>query len=202
MVEAHPIDALFLDKIKNLIHLLDIVVVDSKAQAHPLAHSHAVLNACHGLCICSRHAPEFIIHILQPVQGNAHITHAYILDAPGHFPGNQGAVGGEGGTHAGCLGVLCQLEEIRPDQWLAPGKEQHRHTEVSQVIYKPLRFLRGQLILVFPRIGLHIAVHTSEVASPGGIPDHHRPHAFSSAVAHGGGPGGIAQFISEIIPGK
>ena len=202
MIEADAVDVLTLDKIKDIVQLLNIVVIDGKPQSYTLSHSHAVLNACHGLLEGPLHAPELVINILQAVQGNPHITYANLLDTGSHLTGNQGAVGGQGRAHPLLLGILRQLKEIRANQRLAAGKQQHRHMKIRQVINKSLGLRRGQLILVFLAVRAHVAMTAFQVAGLGGIPHHHRPHALTGPIPHGVGRFCIAQGITIILPGK
>ena len=202
MIEADPVYALFLDEIEDIVQLLNVVVVDGEAQSHALTDGDTVLNALHGLFISTIHAAELVVDILEAVKGNAHIAHADILDALCHFPGNQRAIGRQGGTYPLLLGILGQLEKVRANQRLTAGKQQYRHMKISQIIYEFLGFFRGEFIFVLLRIGLHIAVHTLQVAGLGRVPDHNRPHALSRAIAHTVGVARIAQIIPIIIPSK
>ena len=118
MIEADSVNILPLNKIKNIFQLLNIVVINGKAQAHPLTYSHTILNTRHSLLEGAFYPSELVIYILQAIQGNPYITHPNILDALSHLSGNQGAIGGQGWTHPLGLGIFCQFKEIWTNQRL------------------------------------------------------------------------------------
>ena len=70
--------------------------------------------------------------------------------------------------------------------------------KLRQIVNETLGLLRRELILILPRIRTHIAMAAFQVAGPGGIPDHHRPHALRCAVPHLVRILRIAQGIPEL----
>ena len=64
MIEADSVNILPLNKIKNIFQLLNIVVINGKAQAHPLTYSYTILNAFHSLLEGPFYSSELVIYIL------------------------------------------------------------------------------------------------------------------------------------------
>ena len=110
-------------------HFLVVEAADGEAQAHLEAFLLAVAHPGHGRGKGAGLAPELVVDRLGAVQADAHVGQAQVLEAPGHVPVNQGAVGGDHGPHAQGHGLIHQVEEVRPHQGLAPGKQHHRHPE-------------------------------------------------------------------------
>ena len=200
MVEADAVDVLRLDEVEDAVELLDVVVVDRKAQADALADGHAVLDALHGLLIGAVDTAELVVDILESVERDADVADADILDALGDLARDQRAVRRERRAHAFLLRVSRELEEIRADQRLAAREQQHRHVEVREIIDELLGLFRRQLILVFLGIRLHIAVHALEVAGLRRVPDDDRADALRRAIAHRVCILRVAQAVTEVVP--
>ena len=72
------------------------------------------------------------------------------------------------------LGALGDLEDVGPQQRLAPRQDQHRHPEGLQLVHHPEDLIGAQLageVLVGRD---RITVLAGEVAAPDEVPDHHR----------------------------
>ena len=102
---------------------------------------------------------------------------------------DQRAVGGQADVEAHRLGAARDLENIRPQQRLAAGKDQHRHAESLQVVHHR-EDLRGRQLAGKILVGRNrVAVLAGQVAAPDQVPDHHRsgrialrPDAASAAA--------------------
>ena len=80
-------------------------------------------------------ATEAIVHRADAIQAHADIVVADLGDAIGGRLVDQGTVGGKAGIEAHRLGALRDVENVRAQQRLAAGKDQHRHTEGAQIVH-------------------------------------------------------------------
>ena len=176
------------------------MLVDGEAQADALADRDAVLDAFHRLFIGAGGAAELIVHILEAIERNADIANTDVLDALRDALRNQRAVRRKRRTHASLCRIVRELEEVRANQRLAAREQQHGHMERREIVDEFLRLVRCELVLVFFRIGLHIAVHALEVARLRRVPDDDGADALGRAIPHGMRRFRIAQAVAEIVP--
>ena len=64
MIEAYTVNIFTLNKVENIIQLLNIMMINGKAKAYTLSYSHAVLNARHGLLVGTINTTELVVYIL------------------------------------------------------------------------------------------------------------------------------------------
>ena len=199
MVEADAVDALLLDKVKDLIELHDIVVVDRKAQPHALPHGDAVLDALHRALIRALDPAEHIVHICKPVERDADIADAEILDPLRHLARDKRPVRRERRAHAEITRILRQLEEIRADQRLAAREQEHGHAKLGKPVDKTLCLLRRQLAIVLLPIRGHIAVAAAQIAGTRRVPDYDGSHALRCAALHAVRIVPVAQRVTVVF---
>ena len=184
MIEAHAVDALFLDEVEDLIHLHDIVVIDREAKPHALADRRAILDAAHGRLIGALLAAKLVVDILEPVKRDADIAHADILDALRCSAVDQCAVRRKRRTHALFRRILGKLEKVGADQRLAARKKQDRNAKVCEIVDEAPRLRRRQLVPVLPAVRIHVAMAAVEVARLRRIPDDDGTHPLRRTVPH------------------
>ena len=199
VIEADAVDPLFLDEVKDLIELHDVVVIDRKAQPHALTDGDAVLNALHRPLVRTVHAAEHIVHIRQTVERDADIAHAEILDALCHIARDERPIRRERRTHAALCRVFRELEKVRADQRLAAREEQHGHAELCEIVDEALCLLRRQLPVIFLPVRLHIAVAAAQIARARRVPDHHGSHALRCTALHPMRIVRVAQRITIVL---
>ena len=115
-----------LDKIKDRIHLANVMRVNRKPQSNALANGHAILDSPHRRRIGAFPAAKIIVHIGQPIKANTDVGHAYLFYLFRRVPRDQRPVRRQRRPYAAIPGVGGQLEKVWPDERLAAGKEQRR----------------------------------------------------------------------------
>jgi len=109
----------------------------------------------------------------EPVQADAHVRKAHLVETPGGLRSDEGAVGGQNHPHASVPRVSRQIQHVRPGQRLSAGEKEHGGAEPRQIVDEFQSFLAGKLALCGMLVGLGVAVHAVEVAAPGDVPHHH-----------------------------
>ena len=79
MIKTDAVNAGFFHQVQNSGDIRIVVAVDGKAEAHPLAHGHTVLDALHGTAEGPLLTAKGIMNRLQAVQTDAHITHSHVF---------------------------------------------------------------------------------------------------------------------------
>ena len=199
MIEAHAVDALFLDEIENLVEFHDVMMVDREAKPHALPDRRAVLYAAHGGLVGALLAAELVVHILETVERDADVAHADVLDALRRRAVNERAVRRERRTHALCCRVLGKLEEVGTKERFAARKEQHGHAKFRKIVDEAPRLLCRQLVLILLGVRVHVAMAAPEVARLRRIPDDDGSHSLGRTVFHAMRILRIAQRITEIL---
>ena len=122
MIKAHTIDAMLLNEVENPIQLLKVVPIDRKSEPDALTDRHAIFNAAHRSSVGALDATKLVVHIRQPVERNAHIAHADVLDPLRRRPIDQSAVGRERRSNFFRRRIRRQIKKIRAEQRFAAAE--------------------------------------------------------------------------------
>jgi hypothetical protein len=174
VIEAHPRDVHLLDEVEDMGDLLDVEAIDGKAQTDLDAGGLAVADAVQSGAEGPGHGSEAVVHLLHSVQADSHVGQPDLFQSLGDGRGDQGAVGGDDGTHALGDGIGGELRQVPARQRLASGKEHHRNAECSQIVEQDTTLFGGELVRADLLFGVGVAMHAAQVAATGDVPNDHR----------------------------
>jgi hypothetical protein len=152
---------------------------------------------------------EAVVHGADAVQADADVVEAGPCHAVGHRRVDQGAVGGQADVEAHGLGAVGNVEQVRPQQRLAAGEDEHRHAGGLEVVHDAEDLGGAELaaVLMVGREG--VAMFAGEVAAADEVPDDDRPRQHCAAprrqcgvAAAALGGGEVAQVVGDAEHGE
>jgi len=144
-------------------------------QAEVAAEADAVQRFLEG----ALHAAELVVRLANAVEADADVVKVSLRDTADVGFVDQRAVGGETDVEAQALGPLRDVEDVRPQQRLAAGENQHRHAEALEVVHHGIDLLRAQFAGEVLVGGDRVAVLAGEVAAADQVPDDDRPRRIA-----------------------
>jgi hypothetical protein len=120
------------------------------------------------------HAAEFVVRCAEAVERNADVVEIALGDLGDVALVDQRAVRRQADVEALGLGALGDVVDIRPEQRLAAGQDQHRHLEVACRSSITVDLLGIQFAGEIGVGGNRVAMLAGQVAAPDQVPDHHR----------------------------
>jgi len=121
-----------------------------------------------------RHLPECVVpRGIDAVEADAHAPDAGLADPPCHGIVHQGAVGGHDHPQALRVAVGRDLEDVGPQERLAPRKDDDGPAEGGDLVDEAQASPRVQLPLVGPVDRGGPAVDAGQVAAARHLPGHH-----------------------------
>jgi hypothetical protein len=179
--EIEAVDALVLDQPEQAGQVLMIVLGHGEAHADLEPGIAAQADAGQRQVEGALHAAELVVRGAEAVEADADVVVADGADAVEHGRVDQRAVGGQRGEEAHLLRARRDLENVRPQQRLAAGKDQRRNAEGLELVHDAEHLGGAQLAGEVLVGGNRIAVLAGQVAAPDQVPDHHRAGRLSSA---------------------
>ena len=164
-------------KVDQLQHAGQVAgVVLGHREAHPHLHAQSGAQAQAGQRAVEGavEAAELVVGLADAVEADSHVVEVGGGDGVDVGGVDQRAVGRQAHVEAHLLGPPGDLEDVGPQQRLAPRQDQHRHPEGLQLVHHPEDLIGAQLageVLVGRD---RITVLAGEVAAPDEVPDHHR----------------------------
>jgi hypothetical protein len=172
--EVELVDALVLDQLQQAGRswALSWVMVKRTPTLRPsvAAQADAVQRRVEGAFL----AAEAVVGLADAVEADADVVESRLGDAVDVGFVDQRAVGRQADVEAHGLGAAGDVEDVRPQQRLAAGEDQHRHAEGLEVVHHAEDFLGRQLAGEILVGGNRVAVLAGQVAAPDQVPDHHR----------------------------
>ena len=175
MREIEFVESLGLHQVEHRGQALDIALRDGEAQPDLDAAIAAAANARERCIEGSFLSPEPVMHRADAIEADADIVVAERGDAIRACVINERAIARQADIEAEALGAGRDFKDVRPEQRLATGEDEHGHAEGAQVIHHAVDFIGRKLA---GKIGLgreRIAVNAIQVAAADQVPDHDRP---------------------------
>jgi len=119
VVEAHARDVHLFDQLEDAGDFLNIEAVDGEAQAHLDTRRLAVADAVQRSAEGARHRAEAVVDGFHPVDADADVGQADLLQGVRHLGGDQSTVGGDHGAHALGHGVGGQVGQVLAHEGLS-----------------------------------------------------------------------------------
>ena len=146
----------------------------------------------------ARHRAEAVVDGFHPVDADADVGQADLLQGVRHLGGDQGAVGGDHGAHALGHGVGGQVGQVLAHEGLPAGKQHDGHAEPGQVVDQRLALRKRQLVRLGLLLRVGIAVHAPQVAPAGHVPDDDRLLVRRELQQVRRQPGGVAPVAQGV----
>src|SRR5690606_13088081 len=121
---------------------------------------------------------EFVVGGLQAVNADAHVVVANRGNLVDGFLGDQGAVGGQADVEARFIRPAGNVEDVRAQQVLTAGENQHRYAVGLEIVHHGVDFLGAQLALEVDVGRDRVAVFAGQVTAADEVPDYHRAAGF------------------------
>ena len=174
MREVELVDALVFEQAQHGRQLGRVGLGEREPQPHLDAAVAAAADAAERGAVAALLAAEAVMRGLGTVEADADIVETGRGDAGGHGLVDQRAVGGQPHVELQRLGAGRDLEDVRAQQRLAAGKDQHRYAEGFEVVHSAADLRRGELPREVDVGGDGVAVLAAQVAAAHQVPDHHR----------------------------
>ncbi len=181
MIKTGPLDPFLFHQLEDGRHLVRVVPVDRKAQAHLLTLAQAIPDAPQGPLKGSLFPAESIVNLSHAVEADANVTHPDFPNLAGGLLMDQGAVGGKGDANPLGDGIAGEIQKVGAGEGFSPRKQDERHAGFGEVVDDPERLLGRELPGVFPVFRLRVTVHAAEVAGAGDVPDDDGARSFVSS---------------------
>ncbi|MNQ96354.1 hypothetical protein D3C85_1119540 [compost metagenome] len=141
-------------------------------------------------------AAELVVGGADAVEADADIVEADVGDAANVGRIDQRAVAGQADVEAHLLGATADVVDVRAQQRLAAGQDQHRHAEGLQVVHHREHLGGAQFTGEVLVGGDGVAVLAGQVAAADQVPDQHRA-ARRARRCDGGGLQQALQVVGE-----
>ncbi len=174
MVEAEPLDVLAQDQRKDVRQAVDVAGRHREPDAAAHARVGEVAQTLNRGVERSGLAALVVVERLGPVDRDASVDEARLLEARGHVAIDLGAVRRQGEPQPALDAVGHEIQEVRAREGLSAGDEHGGHGPVRQVVQKRDRLVRGELVGRGRALGVRVAVAARKVAGAGDVPDHDR----------------------------